>query len=92
MQEPDSWTHALAAAQCPAVTLEREVIYTEDVEAILGKRQWTSRSDELNALNEAARAKQVANATPPPYIKKEDDHPTPAPSEEETEEEPAESK
>ena len=30
------------------------MIYTEDVEAILGKRQWISRSDELDALNEAA--------------------------------------
>lgn len=27
--------------------LEREVIYTEDVEEIFGKRLWTSRSDEL---------------------------------------------
>lgn len=27
--------------------LEREVIYTEDVEAIFGKRLWASRSDEL---------------------------------------------
>ena len=71
--------------------LEREVIYTEDVEAILGKRQWISRSDELDALNEAARAKRIASATPPPYIKKEEDHPTSAPSDEKKEEAPAES-
>ena len=77
--------------QLAQLLLEREVIYTEDVEAILGKRQWISRSDELDALNEAARAKRLANATPPPYIKKEDDHPTPAPSDEQTDEAPAES-
>ena len=77
--------------QLAQLLLEREVIYTEDVEAILGKRQWISRSDELDALNEAARAKRVASATPPPYIKKEEDQPTPAPSDEQTEEEPAES-
>ena len=67
------------------------MIYTEDVEAILGKRQWTSRSDEIDALNEAARAQRQANATPPPYIKKEGDNPTPAPSDEQTDEEPTES-
>ena len=77
--------------QLAQLLLEREVIYTEDVERILGKRQWISRSDELDALNEAARAKRQASATPPPYIKKEEDHPAPAPSDEETEEEPAES-
>lgn len=32
--------------------LEAEVIYTEDVERILGKRQWTSRADEIKAANE----------------------------------------
>ena len=77
--------------QLAQLLLEREVIYTEDVEAILGKRQWISRSDELDALNEAARAKRVASATPPPYIKKEGDQPTPAPSDEKKEEAPAES-
>ena len=33
---------------------EREVIYTKDVEAILGKRPWKSRSDEILAENEKA--------------------------------------
>lgn len=32
--------------------LEREVIYTEDVEAIFGKRPWKSRTDELLAKDE----------------------------------------
>ncbi|MDY3111231.1 MAG: ATP-dependent zinc metalloprotease FtsH [Porphyromonas sp.] len=72
--------------QLAQLLLEREVIYTEDVETILGKRQWVSRSDELDALNEAARAKRLASATPPPYIKKEEDEPTPTSSEEKEEE------
>lgn len=29
--------------------IEREVIFTEDVERIFGKRPWTSRADELSA-------------------------------------------
>jgi cell division protease FtsH len=32
--------------------IEREVIFTADVEAIFGKRQWASRTDEILALNE----------------------------------------
>lgn len=32
--------------------LEAEVIYTEDVERILGKRQWASRADEIVATKE----------------------------------------
>lgn len=32
--------------------LEAEVIYTEDVERLLGKRRWTSRADEIKAANE----------------------------------------
>lgn len=31
--------------------LEKEVIFTEDMERIFGKRPWTSRNDELMALN-----------------------------------------
>lgn len=72
--------------QLAQLLLEREVIYTEDVETILGKRQWISRSDELDALNEAARAKRLASATPPPYIKKDEEQPTPTSSEEKEEE------
>lgn len=32
--------------------LEAEVIYTEDVERLLGKRQWASRADEIQAAKE----------------------------------------
>ena len=40
--------------------LSREVIFTEDVEKIFGKRQWTSRTDEILAARsaEAAEAEQ----------------------------------
>ena len=42
--------------QLTQVLLEREVIYTEDVERIFGKRQWTSRSDEILNENEAKKS------------------------------------
>jgi cell division protease FtsH len=34
--------------------IEREVIFAEDLEKIFGKRQWTSRQDELMAQNGGA--------------------------------------
>lgn len=42
------------------VLIAREVIFTEDVEKIFGKRQWTSRTEEI------LRAKEAE--TPPPFI------------------------
>lgn len=57
----------------------REVIFTADVEAIFGKRQWTSRSDEIMALQKEQKEKEQKaigqgdkpegddSATPPPY-------------------------
>ena len=36
--------------------IEKEVITSEDVEAILGARPWTSRTDELIEANEASKA------------------------------------
>lgn len=59
--------------------LEREVIYTEDVESIFGKRPWISRTDELllSEHNEATtnqeedqenvRGDKGSEATPPPF-------------------------
>ena len=42
--------------------IEKEVITSEDVEAILGARPWTSRTDELIEANEAGKAnKQEGN-------------------------------
>lgn len=41
------------------VLLEREVIYTEDVEHIFGKRAWISRSQEILELQEKANNKNA---------------------------------
>ena len=49
MQENAEKHHQLAN-----VLLEREVIYTEDVEHIFGKRPWISRSQEILDLQEKA--------------------------------------
>jgi cell division protease FtsH len=39
--------------------IEKEVITSEDVEAILGARPWTSRTDEIIEANEAMQAAEV---------------------------------
>ncbi|MDE5636094.1 MAG: ATP-dependent zinc metalloprotease FtsH [Muribaculaceae bacterium] len=49
--------HAEGHARLAEVLLKREVIFTEDVEQIFGKRQWTSRTDEILAARSAAAAK-----------------------------------
>lgn len=41
------------------ILVTREVIFTEDVEKIFGKRQWSSRTEEILSAAE--------NATPPPF-------------------------
>lgn len=43
--------------QLAQVLLEREVIYSEDVEHIFGKRKWLSRSQEILQLQEKANEK-----------------------------------
>ncbi len=48
--------HADGHAQLTDVLLSREVIFTEDVEKIFGKRQWTSRTDEILAARSAEAA------------------------------------
>ena len=45
--------------------LEREVIYTEDVEHIFGKRAWESRADELMRLNAESAAEQSKDGAEP---------------------------
>ncbi|MDH6358982.1 ATP-dependent zinc metalloprotease FtsH [Parabacteroides sp. PF5-9] len=45
------------------VLLEREVIYTEDVEQIFGKRAWISRTEEIIEQQEKANKKETAEAT-----------------------------
>lgn len=44
-------TYANGHAQLADVLISREVIFTEDVEHIFGKRKWTSRTDEILAAN-----------------------------------------
>ena len=43
--------HAEGIQQLAQLLLDREVIYTEDVEHIFGKRPWISRTDELLQAN-----------------------------------------
>ena len=43
--------HAAGIQQLAQLLLDREVIYTEDVEHIFGKRPWISRTDELMQAN-----------------------------------------
>jgi len=52
--------HAKGHAELADVLLSREVIFTDDVERIFGKRQWTSRTDEILAARSAAAAKAEA--------------------------------
>lgn len=55
--------HAKQHNEIRDLLIEREVIYHDDVEAILGKRQWRSRTDEIIELNkkeEEKRAKEKA--------------------------------
>lgn len=44
------------------VLLDREVIYSEDVEHIFGKRAWISRTQEILELQEKANGKNKENA------------------------------
>lgn len=55
--------HAAGHNQLAQVLLEREVIYSEDVEHIFGKRAWVSRSEEILELQEKANKKK-ADETP----------------------------
>ncbi len=49
--------HSEGLTELAGVLISREVIFTEDVEKIFGKRQWTSRTDEILAAREAADKK-----------------------------------
>ena len=44
---------------------EKEVIFTQDVEDIFGKRPWVSHTDEIMAMDEAAKQKQIASGDVP---------------------------
>lgn len=43
-----------------SILLEREVIYTEDVEKIFGKRKWSSRTEEIIRVNEEVEKERAA--------------------------------
>ena len=57
--------HKEGHAELAKILMEREVIFAEDVEKIFGKRPWTSRSEEIFAVNEnkAETAINEAEAT-----------------------------
>lgn len=61
--------HATGHRALSDLLLTQEVIYTEDVERLLGKRQWTSRTEEVMSATEERRARQSltapSDATPP---------------------------
>ena len=54
--------HASGHNTLAQVLQEREVIYTEDVEQIFGKRAWVSRSEEILELQEKANGKKAEEA------------------------------
>lgn len=56
-------SHQEGHHQLAQVLLEREVIYSEDVEHIFGKRQWISRSQEILQLQEKANGKAAEEQT-----------------------------
>ena len=72
--------HADGHKQLTEVLLTREVIFTEDVERIFGKRRWQSRTDEIMEMNGKTDSADSAtdeesepgagedvNVTPPPF-------------------------
>ena len=65
--------HASGHNMLAQVLLEREVIYTEDVEHIFGKRAWVSRSEEILELQEKANGKKAEKAKVTEASKQEDD-------------------
>ncbi len=52
--------YAKGHEQLANILITREVIFTEDVEHIFGKRQWASRTDEILAAKSAEAAKAEA--------------------------------
>jgi cell division protease FtsH len=54
--------HKEGHAQLAQLLVEQEVIFAEDVERIFGKRPWTSRTEEILALN-AEEQKETAGET-----------------------------
>ena len=63
--------HAEGHAKLTEVLLTREVIFTEDVEHIFGKRQWVSRTEEIleesKEKEESASTDEQEEPTPPEF-------------------------
>lgn len=70
--------HAEGHAKLAEVLVSREVIFTEDVENIFGKRPWVSRTDEILAAKEKSENSESSensensensepSVTPPPF-------------------------
>ena len=57
--------HAAGHNELADVLINREVIFTEDVEKIFGKRPWTSRTDEILAARAEAEGKPESPADAP---------------------------
>ena len=57
--------HAAQHNKIRDLLIEKEVIYHDDVEKILGKRKWKSRTDEIIEINK----KEEDPGTPPPFTK-----------------------
>lgn len=53
--------HAEGHNKLAEVLISREVIFSEDVEKIFGKRQWTSRTDEILAARDAEKANKESD-------------------------------
>ena len=60
---------------------DREVIFTADVEAIFGKRQWVSRADEIAALNAPKDEEQPADSDKTNNGEKPEESPAETPAE-----------
>ena len=52
--------HKEGHAQLAQLLVDREVIFADDVEAIFGKRPWTSRAEELIEAQQRAEAEAMA--------------------------------
>lgn len=55
--------HADGLKVLTQLLLDREVIYTEDVEHIFGKRAWVSRTEELILANEEAKSQSTEQSS-----------------------------
>lgn len=75
-------TYAEGHDALASTLIEREVIFTEDVEKIFGKRQWASRTDEILAANtESAEPTEVPAIPESSSESTSDNAPTATPSE-----------